>query len=104
GGRRNLGRLPLDVQPFLRRRELWIVAKADRRATVHRAVHMDAIGVRRFNQAGEVAALRLFIGLFTSVAYSRRPQSIPLLRQKVRRTLERAGLAPDSHDGKALLH
>src|SRR5262249_2690308 len=32
------------------------------------------------------------------------PQSIPLLRHKVRRTIERAGLAPASHDGKALLH
>src|SRR5207302_2504690 len=104
GGLRELGALPLDVQQFIRRRELLIVAKTDRRATVHRTVHMDAIGIRRFNEAGEVVALRAFVGLFTSVAYSRRPQSIPLLRQKVRRTLERAGLAPDSHDGKALLH
>src|SRR4029077_13639379 len=48
--------------------------------------------------------VRLFLGLFTSLAYSRSPRSIPLLRQKVRRTIERAGLAPGSHDGKALLH
>ncbi len=104
GGLRDLAALPPDVQEFVRRRELLIIAKTMHRATVHRAVPMDAIGIRRFNAAGEVVALRLFVGLFTSIAYSRSPRSIPLLRQKVRRTVERAGLAPASHDGKALLH
>jgi glutamate dehydrogenase len=104
GGLRDLAGLPPHVQEFVRRRELLIVAKTQQRATVHRAVHMDAIGIRRFNAMGEVVALRLFVGLFTSVAYSRRPHSIPLLRQKVRRTIERAGLAPESHDGKTLTH
>src|SRR5439155_1564122 len=65
---------------------------------------MDAIGIRRFNAAGEVVAVRQFVGLFTSAAYSRNLHSIPLLRQKVKRTIERAGFAPESHDGKALLH
>jgi len=46
----------------------------------------------------------LLLGLFTSLAYNRNPRSIPLLRLKVRRIVERAGLAPTSHDGKALLH
>jgi glutamate dehydrogenase len=104
GGLRDLARLPPEVQRFVRRRELLIVAKTGRRATVHRAAHMDAIGIRRFDAAGRVVGLRLFVGLFTSLAYSRSPHAIPLLRQKVQRTVERAGLAPDSHDGKALLH
>jgi len=104
GGLRDLAGLPPHVQEFVRRRELLIVAKTQQRATVHRAVHMDAIGIRRFNAMGEVVALRLFVGLFTAVAYSRRPHSIPLLRQKVRRTIERAGLTPESHDGKTLLN
>src|SRR6202022_2359384 len=53
---------------------------------------------------GEVIGVRVFLGLFTSLAYSRNPRSIPLLRLKVRRIVERAGLPPASHDGKALLH
>ncbi len=104
GGLRDLAALPPDVQEFVRRREFLIIAKTERRATVHRAVPMDAIGIRRFDASGAVVAVRLFVGLFTSVAYSHSPNSIPLLRQKVRRTIERAGLAPASHDGKALLH
>jgi glutamate dehydrogenase len=104
GGLRDLGALPPDVQAFVRRRELLIIAKTMRRSTVHRAVPMDAISIRRFNTAGDVVAVQLFVGLFTSAAYSGDVHSIPLLRQKVQRTIERAGFAPESHDGKALLH
>jgi glutamate dehydrogenase len=104
GGLRDLASLPADVQVFMRRPELLVVTKANRRATVHRRAHMDAIGLRRFDRDGRVVGVRLFLGLFTAPAYSREPWTIPLLRQKVRHIVERAGLSPTSHDGKALLH
>jgi glutamate dehydrogenase len=104
GGLRSLSSLPSDVQDFVRRRELLVITKSNRRATVHRTAHMDAIGVRRFGANGDVTGVRVFLGLFTSLAYSRDARSIPLLRLKVRRILERSGLPPASHDGKALLH
>jgi glutamate dehydrogenase len=103
-GVRNFAALPPDVQDFLRRRELLVIAKTNRRATVHRSVLMDVVGIRCFGPNGEVVGIRLFAGLFTSLAYSRSPRSIPLLRLKVERTIARSGLSPDSHDGKALLH
>ena len=96
--------LPPDVQDFVRRRELLVITKSNRRGTVHRTAHMDAIGVRRFGANGDVTGVRVFLGFFTSLAYSRSCRSIPLLRLKVRRTLERSGSSPTSHDGKALLH
>jgi glutamate dehydrogenase len=104
GGLRDLSSLPFDVQAFLQRRELLVVTKSSRRATVHRRAHMDAIGLRRFASGGKVIGIRLFVGLFTAPAYSRDPRTIPLLRQKVRHIVERAGLSLTSHDGKALLH
>ncbi len=104
GGLRALSSLPPDVQDFIRRRELLVVTKSNLRATVHRTAHMDAIGLRRFGADGEVVGVRLFLGLFTSLAYSRSPRSIPLLRLKVRHVVARAGLSPSGHDGKALLH
>ena len=104
GGLRDLSSLPPDVQDFVRRRELLVVTKSNRRATVHRTAHMDTIGLRRFGANGEVVGVRLFLGLFTSLAYSRSPRAIPLLRLKVRHVVARAGLSPTSHDGKALLH
>ena len=104
GGLRDLASLPPDVQDFVRRRELLVITKSNRRGTVHRTAHMDAIGVRRFGANGDVTGVRVFLGFFTSLAYSRSSRSIPLLRLKVRRILERSGVAPASHDGKALLH
>jgi glutamate dehydrogenase len=104
GGLRDLSSLPADVQDFVRRGELLVITKSNRRATVHRTAHMDAIGLRRFAPSGEVVGIHLFLGLFTSLAYSRNPRSIPLLRLKVQRIIQRAGLPPASHDGKALQH
>ena len=103
-GLRALGKLPPDVRHFVRQPQLLRVSKSNRRATVHRAVHMDTISVKAFDKQGNVTGERLFIGLFTSIAYTRSPREIPLLREKVDQILEQADFAPSSHDGKALLH
>jgi glutamate dehydrogenase len=103
-GLRNIGKLPVEVRDFLKQPQLVRITKANRRATVHRRVHMDTIAVKSFDKRGKVTGERLFLGLFTSVAYSRSPREIPLLREKVARTVRSAGFAPSSHDAKALAH
>jgi glutamate dehydrogenase len=103
-GLRNFDKLPPEVRHFVRQSRLLMVTKSNRRATVHRPVHMDIIGVKKFDESGRIAGERLFVGLLTSTAYSRSPRDIPLLRRKVANVVERAGFAPSSHDGKALLH
>ncbi len=103
-GLRNLGALPADVRDFVTQPVLLRCTKANRRSTVHRPVHMDTVAIKCFDDRGRATGERLFIGLFTSVAYSRSPRAIPLLRQKLNRVAERAGFLPNSHDGKALMH
>ena len=93
-----------EVREFLTQPSPIIITKSNVRSTVHRRVHMDYIGVKRFDVAGRLTGERRFVGLFTSSAYNRLPAEIPLLRHKIERVLARAGLAPDSHDGKALAH
>lgn len=93
-----------EVREFLKRPELIIVTKANKRSTVHRPVHLDYIGVKRFNDAGEITGERRFIGLFTSAAYNRTPREIPYLRRKVSRILTRSGFDPRGHAGKALVN
>ncbi len=44
-----------------------------------------------------------FLGLWTSTAYFASPRDIPLLRRKAAGIIDHFGLAPSSHDGKALL-
>ncbi len=81
-----------------------IITKANTLSTVHRATHLDYVGVKRFDARGRVVGERRFIGLWTSSAYSRSPRDIPVLRHKVRQVVAHYGLAPSSHDGKAVMH
>ena len=103
-GLRNLGTLPAEVSDFLKQPNLLRIAKANRKATVHRRVQLDTIAIKIFDAKGKVVGEQLFAGLFTSVSYSRSSREIPMLREKVERVLERAGFEPRSHDGKSLMH
>ncbi len=82
---------------------LLVITKANSRATVHRPSYLDYVGVKEFSEGGEVVGERRFLGLFTHFAYKESPQRIPLLRDKVRAVLDRAGFEPSTHDFKALL-
>ena len=81
-----------------------MVTKTNMESTVHRRAIMDFVGVKHYGGDGRMVAERRFYGLFASTAYQLRPRDIPLLRGKAARVLERAGYAPDSHDGKSLLN
>ena len=101
---RELGRLPADIRDFVLTPRMLMVMKSNQRSTVHRTVHLDVITVQKFNAKGKVTGEHRFIGLFTSVAYNTRPSDIPLLRHKVARISELAGLSPSSHDHKGLVN
>jgi glutamate dehydrogenase len=96
--------LPPDIRALVRSPRLLMISKANRRSTVHRPVHMDTVGIKKIAPDGRVVGEYRFIGLFTSQAYNLSPRLIPLLRQKIDRVMERSGLSPSSHDGKALLN
>ncbi|HEU4838105.1 MAG TPA: NAD-glutamate dehydrogenase [Micavibrio sp.] len=80
------------------------IAKVNRRSTVHRRVPMDAIAVKLFAKDGKVTGEMLFVGLFTSVTYSRSVSDIPFLRVKVQNVINRSEFIPGSHDRRALRH
>jgi glutamate dehydrogenase len=102
---RSRGEVPFspEFSRFARRKELIIVAKANNRSTVHRAAHMDRIGIKRYDTAGNLIGEERFLGLFTSSAYARSIRQVPLLRRKVNRIVEHAGLSRTSHSGKELI-
>ncbi|GAB2520040.1 NAD-glutamate dehydrogenase [Lysobacter humi (ex Lee et al. 2017)] len=81
-----------------------ILTKTNARATVHRRGYMDYIGVLSFDKKGRPVREQRFLGLYTSSAYNRRPWDIPVVRQRYAHVMEQCGLAPDSHNGKALKH
>src|SRR5262249_19588410 len=93
-----------DVRAFLNEPSPLIITKSNVRSLVHRRVHMDYIGVKKFDKNGKLIGERRFVGLFTSLAYNRLPADIPLLRRKAARVLAHSGFPSNSHDGKALAH
>ncbi|HWY64408.1 MAG TPA: NAD-glutamate dehydrogenase domain-containing protein, partial [Rhizomicrobium sp.] len=96
--------LTADVRAFLDAPDPIIVTKSATRSQVHRRSHMDYVGIKTFGANGAFAGERRFVGLFTSNAYSAPTRAIPLLRRKIETVMKQAGLAPSSHDGKALAH
>ena len=95
---------PKDIRKQIRLKELLLVTKANSLATVHRNSYLDYIGVKVFDEDGKVVGEKRFLGLFTSVAYSRSPRDIPLLRFKVQQVMDQSALQHQSHARKALMH
>ena len=99
----SFGKLPAAVRARARDKTLLVLAKANSRATVHRPAYLDYVGIKSFDAAGEVVGERRFLGLFSSAAYTESVLRIPLVREKAREVLKRAGFDPRSHAGKALM-
>ena len=93
-----------EIREFLKEPKLLIMTKAAARSRVHRRVHLDYIGVKRFDPDGNLVGECVFCGLLTSTAYTRSVRAIPYLRRKVDRVINRAGFDPSSHSGKALVN
>src|SRR6266850_2434774 len=94
--------LPPEARKRARVKELLVLTKANARSTVHRPGHLDYVGIKRFNDKGEVIGETRFHGLYTHKAYSENPMQVPLLRRKLGAVIERAGLLPAGYSGKAL--
>lgn len=94
--------LPAEVQHFALLPHLLEITKATRKSVVHRPVHMDYIGLKRFDKKGNAIGEIRFLGLFTSIVYYQSAIDVPIIRRKINRVLARANFDPNSHDGKQL--
>lgn len=83
---------------------LLSITKVNRKSTVHRHVPLDAIFLKLFDKSGRLIGERLFIGLFTSVTYSRSVSDVPMIRQKVENVVNQSGFSKSSHEYRALRH
>ncbi len=91
-----------EIMAFLKEPRPLIVAKANVRSRVHRRAYLDYIGIKRFDESGNLIGEVRIVGLFTSTAYTRSAHSIPYLRRKVARVEKRAAFGSGGHSSKAL--
>ncbi len=99
---RNLSKMSPEAKDMVLSKQLLILSKTNTRATVHRPVYTDYIGIKQFNAKGEVVGEVRIIGLYTSAAYNTNPTRIPLLRNKVSNVMNLTGVEPTSHAGKVI--
>jgi len=101
---RSFTELPPQLRRLAREPDALILTKSSSKSTVHRSAYLDYVGIKRFDTKGRVIGERRFLGLFTSAAYQSNPRQIPVIGRKIERVMQRSGLAPKSHAGKALLN
>ncbi len=99
----SFGKLPPAVGAKAREKTLLVLAKANSKSTVHRPVYLDYVGVKKFDDQGEVCGERRFLGLYSSAAYTESMTRVPVIRVKAREVIDSIGLDPLSHAGKAML-
>ena len=99
----SFSKLPAEARKLAREPRLLNLTKANSRSTVHRPSYLDYVGVKKFDDAGEVIGERRFLGLYTFAAYSDSTLDIPIVRRKVRYCLDEAGFPEDSHNEKDLV-
>lgn len=97
-------KLPHSLQSLRRNLPAVYVSKTNRVSTVHRRIPMDAVAIKTYDQKGNVKGEKLFLGLFTSVTYSRSVGDVPYLREKVDAVMEMSNFREGSHDRKGLRH
>ncbi|HEV7874569.1 MAG TPA: NAD-glutamate dehydrogenase, partial [Enterovirga sp.] len=91
-----------EIRAFLELPKALIITKASAKSRVHRREYLDYVGAKLFMPSGRLWGELAIVGLFTPSAYTIPAFSVPYLRRKAERVLERAGFDPASHAGRAL--
>ena len=80
-----------------------LMAKAERKSTVHRGVPLDLVVIPV--KAGDaVTGIGVHAGLWTSEALRVPPGNVPVLRARLKELDKDFGFDPKGHSGKALRH
>lgn len=96
--------IPGELVELKKRPEALTLVKADAHSTIHRPGHLDFIGVKRYDNKGNVVGDRCFVGLYTATAYHASPNDIPVLRKKVDFVRQTCDYIENSHREKTLLN
>ncbi len=80
-----------------------LIIKSNRIAQVHRRVPLDLFIVPIY-EAGQLTALSVHAGVWTSAALAASPERIPRMRAQLAELMGRFGFNPQGHAGKALVH
>lgn len=85
------------TKPFI-----LILTKGNSQSRIHRPAYTDYIGIKKFDDKGNVVGEHRFSGLYTSAVYNQTISNIPLVREKAERILDASRYLKGSYAFKAL--
>ncbi|MBB1366161.1 NAD-glutamate dehydrogenase [Pseudoalteromonas sp. SR44-5] len=101
---RLLSELPEVARQEARSNNLLILTKTNSLSRVHRPAYIDYVGIKRFDDEGNVIGEDRFIGLFSSSFYNNSAADVPVLKSKINRIMEMCDFAKGTHAYKAVLN
>ncbi|MBD1581406.1 NAD-glutamate dehydrogenase [Pseudoalteromonas sp. S16_S37] len=101
---RLLSELPEVARKEARSDNLLILTKTNSLSRVHRPAYVDYVGIKRFDNKGNVIGEDRFIGLFSSSFYNNSAADVPVLRGKINRIMQMCDFAKGTHAYKAVLN
>ncbi|WP_068545257.1 NAD-glutamate dehydrogenase [Thalassotalea crassostreae] len=85
-------------------KNILILTKTNSKSRVHRPAQLDYIGIKKFDDEGNIIAEERYLGLFGSAFYNNSALNLPLISHKVQRVCDASGFAPGSHAYKTLIN
>ncbi|MFC3447848.1 NAD-glutamate dehydrogenase [Amycolatopsis speibonae] len=82
---------------------LLVLTQASAPSTVHRTVYPYYVGVKTFDDNGKVTGEHRFLGMFTTTALHENVLDIPVVCNRVREVIHRAGFPMESFSGQRML-
>ncbi|GAB1513765.1 NAD-glutamate dehydrogenase [Actinophytocola sp. KF-1] len=83
--------------------DLLILTEASAPSSVHRPTYPYYVGVKTFDENGEVTGEHRFLGVFTITALHEDVLDIPVVGSRVREVIHRAGFPLESYTGQKML-
>jgi len=81
-----------------------MLTKTNSRSRVHRPAYMDYVGIKRFDEHGNVVGEDRFIGLYSAAFYNSSATQLPVLQEKINEICKLSGFEQGSHGQKAFLN
>ncbi len=84
--------------------KLLVLTKTNSKSRVHRPAYLDYIGIKKFDDKGQVIGEYRFVGLYAASFYNSSVKDIPLLNEKINRIADGSSFAQGTHAYKALMN
>lgn len=81
-----------------------MLTKTNSRSRVHRPAYMDYVGIKQFDEQGNVVGEDRFIGLYSAAFYNSSATQLPVLQEKIDAICTLSGFEAGSHGQKAFLN